>query len=488
MKKLNLIFAIIFLQIIQSRAQVITFEKTYGGTSGDWGNSVQQTDDGGYIITGTTLSFGAGSNHLYLVKTDANGDTLWTKTYGGTETETGRSVQQTDGGYIITGWTDSFGAGSSDVYLVKTDVIGDTLWTKTFGGANDDWSNSVQQTDDGGYIIGGGTGSFGAGERDVYLIKIDTNGDTLWTKTFGGTSSERGHSVQQTDDGGYIITGYTHSFGAGGSDVYLVKTDTNGDTLWTKTFGGTSLDEGHSVQQTDDGGYIITGSTSSFGAGNSDVYLVKTDTNGDTLWTKTYGGTSADVGNSVKQTDDGGYIIAGLSGSFGAGDADVYLVKTDTNGDTLWTKTFGGSGGWDEGNSVQQTEDGGYIITGRISSFGAGNADVYLIKTDSLGNAGEVGIEEEHTSHYPIRFWIAQNYPNPFNPTTTIEFSLPTSGLVTLTVYDVMARNVETILNQHMDAGIHSVQWNANKVPSGIYFVKMVSENFSQTRKMVLLK
>src|SRR3972149_78207 len=209
---------------------------------------------------------------------------------------------------------------------------------------------------------------------------------TTFQKTFGGTSDDWGFSVQQTTDGGYIITGTITSFGAGGQDVYLIKTDAGGNSLWTKTFGGITYDVGNSVRQTTDGGYIIAGTTYSFGVGNADVYLIKTDANGNTLWTKTFGRTNSDLGYSVQQTTDGGYVIAGLTDSFGAGLYDVYLIKTNGSGDTLWTKTFAGRH-IDEGYSVQQTTDGGFVITGYTGSFGAGNADVYLIKTDANGNS-----------------------------------------------------------------------------------------------------
>src|SRR3989304_5598600 len=354
------------LPIANSFSQT-TFQKTFGGTSDDWGFSVQQTTDGGYIITGTITSFGAGYEDVYLIKTDANGNTLWTKTFGGTSSDEGYSAQQTtDGGFVITGYTGSFGAGNADVYLIKTDANGNTLWTKTFGRTNSDLGYSVQQTTDGGYVIAGLTDSFGAGLYDVYLIKTDGNGDTLWTKIFGGTDIDEGYSVQQTTDGGFVITGYTGSFGAGNADVYLIKTDANGNTLWTKTFGRTNSDLGYSVQQTTDGGYVIAGLTDSFGAGLYDVYLIKTNGSGDTLWTKTFGGIGIDYGLSAQQTTDGGYVIAGVTQSFGAGIDDVYLIKTDGNGDTLWTKIFGGTD-IDEGYSVQQTTDGGFVITGYTS-------------------------------------------------------------------------------------------------------------------------
>jgi len=194
------------------------------------GYSVQQTADSGYIIAGATASFGAGHNDVYLIRTNAQGDTLWTRTYGGLGVDYGYCVRQTsDGGYIIAGITNSFGAGILEAYLIKTNALGETLWTRTYGGADEDWANSVQQTADGGYIIGGRTLSFGAGSYDVYLIKTDAAGDTLWTRTFGGTSADEGRSVRQTADGGYVIAGITSSFGAGYSDVYLIKTDANGN-------------------------------------------------------------------------------------------------------------------------------------------------------------------------------------------------------------------------------------------------------------------
>tara|TARA_B100001250_G_scaffold267756_1_gene230985 strand:- start:6 stop:812 length:807 start_codon:yes stop_codon:yes gene_type:complete len=210
-----------------------------------------------------------------------------------------------------------------------------------------------------------------------------------WEKTFGGIGNDEGYSVQQNTDGGYIVCGRTESFGNGWSDVWLIKTDVNGDTLWTNTFGGTSTDEGYSVQQTNDGGYIICGWTESSGNGNKDVYLVKTDDNGDSLWTKTFGGTGNDEGYSVQQTNDGGYIICGYTESFGNGGYDVWLIKTDGNGIEQWNQLFGGTG-YDVGYSVQQTIDGGYIIAGRKEHSKESSKDpgydLYLIKTDGDGN------------------------------------------------------------------------------------------------------
>ena len=355
--------------------------RNFGGNSDDGGYSVKQTSDGGYIICGYTRSYGAGEGDVYLIKTDATGNQQWQRAFGDIYYDCGNSVQQTsDGGYIIAGWTYYFvGNFLADVYLIKTDVAGNQQWESTFGEVGDqDYGYSVLQTGDGGYIIAGYTQSVGAGYSDVYLIKTDASGNQQWQRTFGGSNRDGGYSVQQTSDGGYIIAGYTESFGAGYSDVYLIKTNTSGNQQWQRTFGGSGWDIGYSVQQTSDGGYIIVGYTYSFGAGSADVYLIKTNASGNQQWQRTFGGSSQDEGKSVQQTSDGGYIIAGYTGSFGVG-GDVYLIKTDASGNQQWSQTFGGSFE-DWGYSLQQTSDGGYIITGSTSSYGAGNGDVYLIR------------------------------------------------------------------------------------------------------------
>ncbi|MDD5110578.1 MAG: alpha/beta fold hydrolase [Patescibacteria group bacterium] len=374
--------------LAQIQPPEVEWEKTFGGTNWDNGYWVQQTADGGYIVTGVTSSFGAGGRDVYLVKTDASGNLAWQKTFGGVGVDEAFSVQQTsDDGYIMAGWTESFGAGGYDVYVVKTDNHGNLSWQKTFGGASTDGGFSVQQTSDGGYAILGGTHSFHVGGvYSKYLIKTNALGNLTWQETNDPRppNNFKG-SIHQTSDGGYIIVVST-SFGVGASvDVFLIKTNDLGNMVWERTFGGTANDWGFSVQQTADGGYIVGGETSSFGAGGKDVYLIKTDASGNLAWQKTFGGASNDLAYSIQQTKpDGGYVIAGHTESFGAGRSDIYLVKTDAQGNLVWQKTIGGAKN-DKGYSAQQTFDAddnptGYIVAGYTESFGAGGSDVYLIK------------------------------------------------------------------------------------------------------------
>ena len=412
-----------------------SFAKTYGVALWELAYSVQQTSDGGYIVASYTYSFG----DIFLIKTDMNGNKIWAKIYGGASDDTAFSVQQTsDGGYILAGVTRSFGAGGYDALLIKADASGNIIWAKTYGGTYEDGAYSVQQTSDGGYIVAGYTASFGAGwDADIFLIKTDANGNIQWAKTYGGTGWDGASSVQQTSDGGYIVAGETYSFGAGSGDFFLIKTDANGNIQWAKTYGGTGYDYASSVQQTSDGGYIVAGGTYSFGAGwDDDIFLIKTDANGNIQWAKTYRGASADGALSVQQTSDGGYIVANYTLSFGAG-LDILLIKTDANGNIQWAKTYGGTV-WDIPFSVQQTSDGGYIVAGGTYSFGAGGSDIFLIKTDANGNIGSCSIvQNANPTVNTVSPTVTTPSPSVSSVSPTVNFVSPTVITPTLTVSEL---------------------------------------------------
>ena len=354
----------------------------------DVGSFIQLTTDGGYIVGGGTGSFGIGG--VYLVKLDSIGDTLWAKTYGGTGNESLNHIEQSfEGGYILLGETTSFGEGSTDIYLIRLDVNGDTLWTKTYGGIWDDYGNYIQQTADSGYFVLGATNSFGAGLSDMYLLRIDMNGDIVWTRTFGkidSLSSDGGVSAVRTFDDGYILVGTTFTFGGGeNSLVYTVKTDINGDILWSKTYGGTNDDNGNYILQTSNNRYIILGTTFSSGIGG--VYLIGIDDYGDTLWTKVYDNNAGLTSRAMATCSDGGYIITGTISGIGSNLWDIFLIRIDTTGDTLWTMQYDNDV-WDEAYSVEQTLDGGFVVTGFTGGPTQSSRDVYVIKTDVGGNTG----------------------------------------------------------------------------------------------------
>jgi hypothetical protein len=315
---------------------------------------------------------------------------------------------------------------------------------------------------------------------DVWLVRVDSNGNPGWAKTFGATGDDYGYSVELTSDDGFVVVGYQNSFTAGGYDIGFLKADHDGNLVWLKYFGGPQDDKGYSVKKTADGGFAITGSTESFGVGGSDVWLIKTDSNGNEQWSKTYGGVQNDVGRSLEETSDGSFVITGITNSLGAGADDVGFLKTDPSGNLQWMTTFGGTQD-DNGYSIQQTGDGGYIIVGGTYSYGAGAQDVWLIKTEPDASPVEEQIVVTDYNLY-------QNYPNPFNPSTKIKYSIPKTSKVQIKVFDVLGNEIETLFSEEKSAGTYELTWNAASLPSGVYFYQLKTGSFIETKKMLLLK
>lgn len=365
----------IFSLLLQNGSWV----KTFGGEEADSARSLVKTSDGGFAFCGETSSLGAGGADVYFVKTDAQGNTQWTKTFGVTTSEYCRGVQQTsDGGYILTGYIVN-NSTDNDYFALKTDSEGNEEWLKVIGGTGIDKLNDVQETSEGGYILIGNTESFALSSSDMYLVKMDANGNEIWTKVFSELGIELGKCVRQTSDGGFLLVGSTASSGAL-TDIFMVKTDGSGNEQWRKTFGGTGAEIAHSLQLTSDNNYIFTGFTTSFGSTSADILVIKTDGNGNPIWQRTYGGVQADIGYAIQQLPNGDFIIAGDSESYGATSFDIFLLQIDANGNELWSKTIGGND-LDFSNSVVHNGDDRFIIAGETHSLGAGNGDALLLET-----------------------------------------------------------------------------------------------------------
>ncbi len=468
--------------------------KTYGGSADDAAASCWQTDDGGFVAVGFTASYGAGNEDTWLVKTDTWGDTVWTRTYGGAGEDYAYAVRQTvDGGWIVVGWTDSFGGGGYDVWLLRTDAFGDTVWTRTYDAGADEKATYVQQTADKGYVIAAQTNAAGAGGQDLWLIKTDSLGDTLWTRVLGGRGHDWPCYVVQTFDGGYILTGRIELPIPRYIDVWLVKTDASGDTVWTRSYGGEGVDWGVSVEQTSDSGYVVGAWSSSFaGPPNfcADGWVLKTNAEGDTVWTRVYGGDGTDQACRAQQTEDGGYAIVGLSDSYGA-DIDAWLVKTDESGDTVWTRTYGGTG-IDVGGFGQQSEDGGYFFAGYTDSRGAGEYDMLLVKTDTEGNTQWLSVLPEGRDALALPS-LVQCSPNPCDGHVTIRYRVPNSSHIELAMYDVAGRKVRALVSRWLAPGTRLAKWDGKgddglRLPSGVYVCRLKAGSQTSSRNLTLLR
>jgi len=376
---------LLFLQLSTLKVYPGWF-KHYGGGSNETGQSVQQTSDGGYIIAGSTYSYTYGGFDIALYKLNSSGNKVWFKHYGGNQDDFGRAIRQTsDGGYVVTGYTWSYTYGLYDIAVYKLDSSGNKVWFKHYGGTDYDYGNSVQQTSDGGYIVAGYTYSYTYGNTDFAIYKLDSSGSKVWFKHYGGSNADRAWSVQQTSDGGYVVGGDTRSFTYGNNDFAIYKLNSSGNKVWFKHYGGLSDDRAKSIQQTSDGGYIVAGETDSYTYGSDDFAVYRLDSNGNKIWFKHYGGTNHDRCWSIQQTSDGGYIAAGETGSFTYGNTDIAIYRFNSSGSKIWFKHYGGTE-YEYGQSTQQTSDGGFVVFGDSDSYSYGGSDFAIYKLDSNGN------------------------------------------------------------------------------------------------------
>lgn len=465
------ILATFLLSSVFVKAQV-TFQQVYPvtGSINQSGRDVMPTSDGGYLLVGMTMNNTPGDSDIYVVKTDYLGNITGTTTFGGPMPDYAYSfIPTNDNNYFVLGFTMSYGAGSYDVWLLKIDPACNVLWSKTYGTSGQDVGNQIVPTADGNYMI------TGRSNNDALLIKIDPQGNELWRKTYGGALYETSHSVAQSADGGFILVGQTFSFGAGGADIYVIKTDASGNLSWQKTFGGSYDDEGKYVLANSDGTFIIDGQISSSSALSSlDINVIKTDASGAVIWNQVYGGNDKDVTHMIQPTSDGGYIIAGISRSFGWINPDMWLVKIDQFGASTWTKNYGS---WyhDHCYAVKQTSDGGYVALGHQEDINS-ITHVFFVKTDG---SGQVSIPEVWINN------VFSVYPNPSQGIIHVDLdnyaTEPGSSIkICNSLGDILYSETMESMNRNNN------MIDLKSKPQGVYLVSIQTKKNVYTKRIVI--
>lgn len=499
------ILAILILAIA-AKSQTIIWEKSLGGTKDDYGYKIKKTTDNGFIVIGSSESTNGdvggnngsnGTQDIWVVKLDEEGNIDWEKNSGGSEDEFGRSIEQTfDGGFILTGATESNDGdvgsnnGSRDFWVVKIDSMGTIEWEKTFGGDDWDFPEAIKQTSDSGYIVLGITYFSLSAKLDYQVFKLDANGNIEWQKRYGGSEDEYSTAIELTNDQGYILAGRSKSNdddvsgNYGDYDFWVVKLNQNGDIQWERNYGGSEQEIANSIVQTLDGGYIIAGSSKSSdfdldnNYGEFDAWVLKIDSEGNVEWEKNYGGSDYDSASSINLTQDNGYIVAGTSESndydldANNGKGDYWIFKIDENGNILWDKNLGGTN-YEIGISADVVDQDNFVITGQCSSSDGdvsdhkGMNDLWVVKV--RGNLTNLS-ENKPTTQIEI-------FPNPFSDNLQITSSDPTKQ------YDILVFNEwgSLIKKEKLTNGGISL----HEVPSGIYVVQILTEEGILLEKVI---
>jgi hypothetical protein len=382
-------YALILILFSGNAFAQTTWEKLFGNKSSDVFRSVVEVPTGGYLLAGYTADSTANDSDAYAVRIDFNGDKLWTRIINGSNSRKDlfyKVINTFDGGFAFCGYSTNNGAGNDDVFILKMDSVGTTEWIRYWGGTGKDRAQDIIQTPDSGFAITGYSTSPPAAYYDAFLLRLNNLGDTLWSKFYGGGGFEDANTLVMLPDSGFVLGGQATN-GSNGLDMYLVRTTVNGDTLWTRKFGTINTDNIENLVRIADGSFVMTGGTDGPGFGGNDGVLVKTDSGGAVIWSKIYGGNSQDDFHQVYETTDNGFILSGTSRSSGALEPNMWLVKTNSSGDSAWSATYGGDN-HDHGYGAVQTSDGGYIFVGYSSSFGFDAEQAYVIKTNHLGEIG----------------------------------------------------------------------------------------------------
>ncbi|MHA2405683.1 MAG: hypothetical protein ACXADB_06730 [Candidatus Hermodarchaeia archaeon] len=371
--------------VVKAQELYSPWNRAFGGSEPDVGYGVIEVSSGGFACVGETQSSGAGYNDAWLVRTAADGSPLWSQTFGGSGYDEGWIIVETStGGFVIAGITTSFGAGSNDFWILGTDATGTLLWNETYGGGTHDICSSMVEVSSGGFALGGTIDYEGIFFGDFWLVRTDSTGTHLWNQTYGGADQDVGEALLEVDSGGFLLAGWTKSIGLGDADVWMVRTDANGNLLWSRNYGAKLTDHAHAVIEVSTGGFLLVGGTTSYGAGDMDVWLIRTDAFGDMVWNQTFGGSGYDVGRSVVELSTGEFALVGTTNSYGDGLMDVWLLVTNSTGHQLSNQTFGGTN-TDWAYSLTTVSTGGFAIIGWTKSYGAGNHDLWLLHVTTIG-------------------------------------------------------------------------------------------------------
>ena len=469
---LSLLLFLLGISILKVNSQcsstVTTFQKAYGGISNERAHSIQQTSDGGYVVAGETTSYGAGDKDIFVMKIDVNGVEQWTKTYGSTFADDGFSItikQTSDLGFIVSGSTNCFGAGSfDDSYIIKIDNTGAIQWEKRISGSSWDRFRDVVELANGDFLLTGSAGSYSAGNLDAHVVKISSAGSLIWIKNLGTSFREHSQSIIELPSGNYLLSGNTNITNNGSTNSansFLIKTTFDGTVIWGKQYNNsTFFTDINETILLSDGNLLNIGETRSSDGGNHDIFLLKTDTNGTVIWSKKYGGTGNDIGVNVREKTNGELIISAFSNSYGNLN-QLLLINTDAIGDIIWSKTYGGSNN-DEldwwGKPMELTTTNEIIIAGGTMSFGTGNEDVYVVKTNECGesycNEQTVALTTISSSATSVSFTVLTtsggSLLNTNSIVNTISFSenvLCDSNLVSVNILSDLNKNLNIYPN-----------------------------------------
>lgn len=460
---------------------------TYGGIKNDGCNQIRATNDKGYIMVGTTSSFGGGSNNIYAIKIDSTCKPQWSAAIGGSGIQEGYGLTTTlDKGYAFTGFTDSYGNGGYDVYLVKVDSSGKLLWQKTYGGSDWDFGYSVKQTNDSGFVICGQTYSYGSGNGDVYVIRTDKYGDTLWTRAIGGIGCDIGNSVIIRNDSLYIIVGSTTSYGLADTNVYFIELNANGNLISSKTYGSKFTSVAYSITPTVDNGYMIFGSIDSIFKGIQGELMLKADSAGNYQWmSQVTNGKWNDAGKDVVEAPDTTYLSVGTSDGGGYGSSSMHLMRHTSTGFYLAGPSMGGAGA-NLGNSVALGKNGNMVFAGASTSYGQGDFDVYVIrlKNDSLVQNYALSITNFKDTPVVENVFTPSVYvpgikvfPNPATTNATVLLQGQNNENYYFDLTNIMGQ--ELIKNVSFTRTMHNqsiVHINTSGFLPGIYFYTIYSE------------